>query len=63
MATRSKPAPKPRNRAAQEATLINIRALKRRLGTLEQTVKAQADRLAVCENAIALAQHEARDDA
>ncbi len=31
---------KPRNRAAQDATLLNLRALKKRVSKLEQTVKA-----------------------
>lgn len=46
MALKKKKTPKkPRNRAAQEATLINIRALKRRVSTLEASRKSDVDRL------------------
>jgi hypothetical protein len=39
-ATRKKPAPRPR---MQDATLINIRALKKRVAALERQVKWLAD--------------------
>ena len=38
--TAKKTTKKPRNRAAQDATMINIRALKRRLTKLETRVSA-----------------------
>jgi outer membrane murein-binding lipoprotein Lpp len=37
---------KPRNRAAQDATLVNIRALKARVAQLERKVKALEKRKA-----------------
>lgn len=37
-----KPAKKPRNRAAQDATLINVRALKRRVTEVERFLQSVA---------------------
>lgn len=54
-------ATKPRNRAAQDATLINISSLKRRVSMLEAGRKSDVDRLDGQERAIASVQKAALD--
>ncbi len=40
---------KPRNRAAQDTTLVNLRALKKRITTLERLLKDRTHRIDLLE--------------
>ena len=41
--------PKKRNRAAQDATLVNVRAMRKEIGSLKERLRLIARRVAVLE--------------